>query len=248
MRRTACSDGMVSDPRACDFDPVAALTCKGAKTDGCLSAQQTAALKKAFAGPKDSRQNQIYPGFLWDTGITASGQGIPGLLSPGPGPLGPPNLVDGNRRGPRGVRAGGAIRRQVGDTKLWTNLNTFSGRGGKLVFYHGVSDPWFSALDTVDYYEKMSAANGGDKTCRLEPVVPRAGDGPLRGRRRRRSTRSICCRAVVDWVEKGKAPDAVRATGRAFPGRSRPLCPYPAHAHYKGAGDVEDAGSFECRP
>ena len=54
--------------------------------------------------------------------------------------------------------------------------------------------------------------------------------------------------AVVDWVEKGKAPDAVRATGRAFPGRSRPLCPYPTHAQYKGAGDIEDAGSFECRP
>jgi len=39
--------------RACDFDPVATLTCKGAKTDACLTPQQTAALKKAFAGPKD---------------------------------------------------------------------------------------------------------------------------------------------------------------------------------------------------
>jgi feruloyl esterase len=53
--------------------------------------------------------------------------------------------------------------------------------------------------------------------------------------------------AVVDWVERGLAPDAVKATGRAFPGRSRPLCPYPLHAHYKGTGDPDDASNFECR-
>ena len=53
--------------------------------------------------------------------------------------------------------------------------------------------------------------------------------------------------AVVDWVEGQKPPQAIRATGRSWPGRSRPLCPYPSHAHYKGTGDVEDAASFECR-
>ena len=53
--------------------------------------------------------------------------------------------------------------------------------------------------------------------------------------------------AVVDWVEKGTAPDAVTATGRAFPGRSRPMCAYPKHAQYKGSGDIEDAKNFDCR-
>jgi feruloyl esterase len=53
--------------------------------------------------------------------------------------------------------------------------------------------------------------------------------------------------AVVDWVEKGKAPDAVIATGPAFPGRSRPLCAWPQHAHYKGQGNPDDAANFECR-
>jgi hypothetical protein len=52
--------------------------------------------------------------------------------------------------------------------------------------------------------------------------------------------------AVVDWVENGKAPDSVTATGADFPGRSRPLCAYPKHAQYKGQGDPEDAASFEC--
>jgi len=54
--------------------------------------------------------------------------------------------------------------------------------------------------------------------------------------------------AVVDWVEKGTAPDSVTATGRAFPGRSRPLCAYPNYAQYKGSGDIEDAKNFECKP
>jgi feruloyl esterase len=53
--------------------------------------------------------------------------------------------------------------------------------------------------------------------------------------------------ALIDWVEKGAAPDSVKATGRAFPGRSRPLCPFPTHAQYKGQGDTEDAANFECK-
>jgi feruloyl esterase len=53
--------------------------------------------------------------------------------------------------------------------------------------------------------------------------------------------------AVVDWVEKDKAPAAVTATGASVPDRSRPLCPYPQHAHYKGSGNAEDAVNFECR-
>jgi hypothetical protein len=53
--------------------------------------------------------------------------------------------------------------------------------------------------------------------------------------------------ASVNWVEKGKPPESVVATGRAFPGRSRPLCAYPSHAQYKGTGSMEDAANFECR-
>ena len=47
----------------------------------------------------------------------------------------------------------------------------FSGNGGKLIFYHGNSDPWFSALDTVDYYERMTTANGGDDKVPKLPIV-----------------------------------------------------------------------------
>jgi len=52
---------------------------------------------------------------------------------------------------------------------------------------------------------------------------------------------------LVDWVENGKAPASVTATGRDFPGRSRPLCAYPKHAQYTGKGDPENAQNFTCQ-
>lgn len=238
-------DRMVFNIRGCHFDPKT-LVCKGAKTDGCLSTAQAAAIEKAFAGPKDSKGRQVYPGFLFDTGIAAT-QGIPGLLQGGSNPVGPA-FTD------IGMDVDEAVERALADpaesltaTSRWTNLNTFSGHGGKLIFYHGASDPWFSALDTVDYYERMTKANGGVEQVRnwsrlyLVPGMGHCGGGL-------EALDSFdALTALVQWVEKGAAPESITATGRAFPGRSRPLCAYPLHAHYKGQGDPENASNFECR-
>jgi len=238
-------DRMVFNIQGCRFDPKT-LVCKGAKTEGCLSIEQAAALGKAFAGPKDSKGRQAYPGFLFDTGI-ASTQGIPGLLHGGLNPVGPA-FTD------VGMNVDDAVERALADpaesltaTSRWTNLNTFSSHGGKLIFYHGASDPWFSALDTVDYYERMAKANGGPEQVRnwsrlyLVPGMGHCSGGP-------EALDSFdALSALVQWVEKSVAPESIKATGRAFPGRSRPLCAYPLHAHYKGQGDTEDAANFECR-
>ena len=70
----------------------------------------------------------------------------------------------------------------LGDTNAWTNLNTFSSNGGKLLFYHGVRDPWFSSLDTVQYYEKLAAASGGIDATRGWSRLFRARHGPLQRR------------------------------------------------------------------
>src|SRR5689334_13760886 len=85
------ADGMVFDAKGCGFDPKS-LVCKGAKTDSCLTAAQAGAIAKGFAGPKDSHGREVYPGWFYDTGITAK-VGIPGLLNPGPSPVGPPTIV-----------------------------------------------------------------------------------------------------------------------------------------------------------
>jgi Tannase and feruloyl esterase len=239
-------DGMIFNEK-CRFDPKKLICATaGAKADGCLSAEQAAAIEKGFAGPRDSKGRLVYPGFPYDTGL-ASTQGIPGLLNGGLNPVGPPftaTTMDVDRR----VEAAVTGDNMVSTTAEWLNLNTFSGRGGKLLFYHGNSDPWFSALDTVGYYARMTAANGGAakvpswSRLYLVPGMGHCGGGPA-------ALDSFdLLGAVVDWVEKGTAPDAVTATGRAFPGRSRPLCAFPAHARYMGSGDIEDAKNFVCAP
>jgi len=238
-------DGMLFDWQACRFDPKA-LVCSGAKHDGCLSMTQAATLEKAFAGPRDSKGRQVYPGFVFDTGI-ASTQGIPGLLHGGLNPVGPAFTDIGMDVDSAVERAMADPGASIAETSRWTNLDTFSGHGGRLLFFHGLSDPWFSALDTVDYYERMTKANGGPDQVRnwsrlfLAPGMGHCGGGPAA------LDTFDGLSAIVRWVEQGDPPENLTATGRAFPGRSRPLCAYPMHAQYKGQGNPEEAANFECR-
>ena len=233
------TDGLISDPLACDFDSKT-LACKGEKNDSCLAPEKAAAIKKALGGPKTSSGTQVYAGFLYDTGIT---NGLPfrGLLSPGPGIFGPAPTdmaMDVDKE------ALAAVQPLV--DSMSTNLTTFFAHGGKLIFYHGDSDPWFSPLDTFEYYKDMAAANGGIEAASqwsqfyFVPGMSHCGGGQA-------LDQFDLLGAIVNWVEKGTAPKSVIATGKAFPGRSRPLCAYPKHAQYKGDGNPEDTNSFECR-
>jgi len=233
------ADGLISDPFACDFDPEM-LACKGETNASCLAPEKAAAIKKALGGPKTSSGTQVYAGFLYDTGIT-NGPPFRGLLSPGPGIFGPATTdmtIDVDKE------ALAAIQPLVDSMSM--NLTTFSAHGGKLIFYHGDSDPWFSPLDTFGYYKDMASANGGlDAVSKWSqfyfvPGMSHCGGGQA-------LDQFDLLGALVNWVEKGTAPTSVIATGKAFPGRSRPLCAYPMHSQYKGQGDTENAANFECR-
>lgn len=170
------ADGMISDSLGCDFD-LALLTCKEGKSDSCFSREKVEAIKKAVGGPKTAGGLPVYPGFLYDTGITAGGP-IRGILSPGPGIFGPATTameVDVEKEALANI--------QPLVDSMSTDLTTFAGHGGKLIFYHGNSDPWFSPLR---YVSVLQGDVGCERRARgrleVEPVLFCSGHGALRRR------------------------------------------------------------------
>jgi feruloyl esterase len=241
---------MIMNVAQCHFRP-AELQCRGDKpvpsnaegADGCLSGAQVGAMERAFAGPKDAAGYPIYVPVPYDTGIVFTGPGLPGYLPTGsPGVFGPASralTIDLDAR-LRAIEADAAQR--LTDTNVWTDLDTFLGRGSKILFFHGASDPWFSANDSWDYWQRAAATNGAAFTDAsryyMLPGMGHCGGGNA-------FDRFDLLGPLVEWVEHGKAPErplASRADGSA----SVPLCPHPSYAHYTG-GDPAKAESYQCR-
>ena len=234
-------DGFIFAPQKCGFDP-GTLACKDEKKEGCLSAGQVKAIRAVMQGPRTSSGRQVYPGYFYDTGI-ANTQGLAGILAgpmiPEGRPVGATFNVDAAAFEAMDARA------MVGDSSAWTNLSTFRGHGGKLIFLHGVSDPWFSAQESVRYYEQLRADNADTPLTDWSRLFLVPGMGHCGGGARTLDQFDMLS-AVVDWVEGSRPPERVTATGSSAPGESRPLCPYPRHAHYNGSGDVREAASYSC--
>ena len=178
------ADGMISDPLGCNFDP-AVIACKPGQTDACIVPEKISAIKKAFAGPKNAYGTQVYPAFLYDAGITSKGFAS-GLLALGPsGLFGPYTTATELDVDKAALHASDPLVEPAS-----TNLSTFSLSGGKLIFFHGDSDPWFSPLDTLGYYQSLAATNGGaEKVSEWSRYVSRPRNGPLRRRSCSRSLR-----------------------------------------------------------
>lgn len=144
------------------------------------------------------------------------------------------------------------------------NLTPFRSRGGKLILYHGWNDPAIPAVNTVNYYEEVIAKVGqsnADSFVRLymvpgmqhcsggagADVLGQSGTWPADAQKNART-------ALETWVEKGTAPGVIIATKTesGAPGATgdavmtRPLCPYPQAARYKGSGDANRAENFVC--
>lgn len=236
-------DGLVSAAPSCRFDP-AVLACGAGNTTNCLSNAQVDAVKKVMSGPKASDGRQVYPGYLWDTGVTTTQGGLPGVLVGPPIPEGPATGTTMNVDAQ--AAAAHDARSMAGDSNAWTNLSTFRGQGGKLIFFHGQADAWFSAIDTMQYYERLSADNGPEPVTDWSRLFLVPGMGHCSGGERTVDQFNMVD-AIVNWVEKGISPERIVATGRSLPGESRPLCPYPSHAHYNGSGDPKLAASYSCK-
>jgi hypothetical protein len=129
------------------------------------------------------------------------------------------------------------------------NLSRFKARGGKLIMWHGFSDQLIVPAGTIDYYNAVSRRSGGPVRTQIfarlfmAPGVGHCAGGPG-------PQPQGLFEAVVDWVEKGKAPERILAT-RTSGGvvtQSRPLCPYPGFARWTGTGSTDDAANFVCPP
>jgi feruloyl esterase len=258
------TDGLVSNPAACKFN-VASLQCQGAKTDACLAPGQVQALQKIFTGAKNSSGQALYATWPWDAGIghpandwrnwklgnsqTAQAnsrhvflmqdalQGY--FVTPPDRSL---SMYQFNfDRDPARM----AAHSWIFDTAADAKLAAFKARGGKLLLAHGMADPIFSADEVVDYYQRMQREHAGSAAefARLF-LIP--GMGHCQGGAATDNWDGLG--ALVEWVEQGKAPERIVASGSTvFPGRTRPLCTWPRYAHYKGTGNPEDAANFECR-
>jgi Tannase and feruloyl esterase len=126
------------------------------------------------------------------------------------------------------------------------DLSAFHARGGKMIVFHGVSDPVFSINDTIDWWRELNRDNAGRAAgfVRLFPVpgMNHCGGGDA-------TDQFDVLAPLMQWVEQGLAPDRIIAgadPAAPWPKRTRPLCPYPQVARYRGTGDVEQADAFVC--
>jgi feruloyl esterase len=262
-------DGLIDDPRTCSFDPTRDVpACRaGADTPDCLTPAQASAAKKIYDGP-EAGGKQIFPGFMVGSeavtvgfnGVAASGwlnAIVPAKPDAAPADF---NLAQGVMRylildppQPQYDFRAFDYARDTAVVERWSkladakepDLAKFRAGGGKLIMTYGWADQILQPMMGVNYYESMVAANGSSTPdfARLfmMPGVAHCGGGVG-------PDRVDAVTAVIDWVEKGKAPDTLLASkvtdGKVV--RTRPLCPYPQVARYNGKGSIDDAANFSC--
>jgi hypothetical protein len=264
-------DGLIDDPRNCDFDPArhVAQCAAGQDAPTCLTAAQSAAIKKIYSGvTSNGRPAHFgYPVGAEVTGASFTGSGAPEngwdqwlIVKPGEKsrqhlygesfvkyfafPKADPNYdvrtFDFDKDLPRLNEA----RRLLDATD--PDLSAFRSRHGKLLMYFGWADTALPPLMGIDYYEKALAKNGaGTPDFFRLFMVPgmfhcRGGVG---------TDRFDPLTALINWVENGAAPLTLTASrveqGKVV--RTRPLCPYPQVARHSGSGSIDEAANFACR-
>ena len=275
-QKDGVQDGVLNDPRKCQFDP-AVIECKGGDSDKCLTAAETATLKKLYAGPHDAKGKQVFPGFLpgaedgpggWAVWILGTAPEKSLLTLFAKGYFGDMVYDDANWDAKTfsldaGLKAAQAKTASALDA-VNPDLKAFKARGGKLIVYHGWNDPAIPPVNTVNYYESVIRKMGQKDTdsflrLYMVPGMQHCGNGPGAdsfgqvGRLVFDDPQHSVDAALEQWVEKGTAPGTIIASKYSKDAQTtlkmtRPLCAYPRAAKYKGSGDTNDAANFVCQP
>ena len=263
-------DGLIDDPRKCGFDArrdVAACPA-GSDNASCLTSAQADAIMRVYSGPQGNGKT-IFPGYMpgSEAPVPAARGGAPAsawmnFIVPATADARPAdfNLADNTMRylvftPPKpdydsrtfdfdhDTHLLDAWSKQVDATS--TDLSKFRARGGKLLMTYGWADQVLQPLMGVNYYEQVTTRVGSKTTdffrLFMVPGMTHCSGG-------NGTDRFDSVSALVDWVERGKAPDVLHAAqvvdNKVV--RTRPLCPYPKVARYGGQGSIDEAASFSC--
>jgi hypothetical protein len=271
-------DGVLNDPAKCHFNP-SSLLCNESETDQCLTKSQVNGLQKLYAGTYDSQGKLIFPGYppggelgnggwaAWLMG-SASGHAIMSrigndyfsyMVYQDPAWNFKTFSVD------TGFKA--AVK-QTSKTIDATSpdLKAFASRGGKLILFHGWNDAAITVISTIGYYNSIRSSMGdsmtdsfarlflapGTQHCYGGPGPDSFGQYELIPSSGLDDPQHNLYLALVQWVEKGVAPESVVAA--KFEGQgpnrivkmARPLCAFPKIAIYKGSGDTNNVENFYC--
>jgi feruloyl esterase len=245
-------DGVIENPNKCTFDPKV-LACSGADSASCLTPPQVEAARKMYRPVVNAQtKKEIFPGLAYGSELGWATFGSPQ-------PFGIATqmfqyLVFNNPSWDYKTLNFDADMALVDKAEAGLinardpDLKKFLSRGGKLIQYHGWADPQIPAPSSTQYYQSVLDTMGGAGKVMdgyrlfMVPGMNHCGGGPG-------TTSFDMLTALEQWVEKKQAPNQVEAS-RVVDGkveRTRPLCPYPQVATYKGTGSTDDAANFVCK-
>jgi feruloyl esterase len=245
-------DGVFENPKKCKFDP-GTIQCKGADAPNCLTAPQVETARMMYSSPVNPKTKREITGVAPGSELGWTDQGwSASARATGLDQLRFIVFQDPAWDIQKFNFDADIARAEEMDNNtinaLNPNLKPFIDRGGKLIQYHGWSDPQISPENSTQYYTRVADALGGMSKIQgsyrlfMAPGMAHCGggEGP--------NTFDMVT-ALEQWVEQKKAPAQIIAT-RGRNGnveRSRPLCPYPQTASYKGSGSTDDAANFVCK-
>ena len=250
--RDGLKDGLIDDPPRCRFDP-AVLECKGADGPDCLTRPQVEAARKIYGPGKNPRTGQelfgsLAPGSELGWAVMARGpQPYAAILDQAryvvfQNPDWDWRTFDFDKDNNRFERPENLIMNGTDP-----NLKKFFAHNGKLLIYHGWNDQNVSPYNSIRYFKSVQDTMGGEaKTANNIRLFMMPGMAHCSGGEGPNTFDKV---ATLDrWVEEGQAPDRIVAahstSGKVD--RTRPLCPYPQVARYRGSGSIDEAASFAC--
>jgi feruloyl esterase len=257
----ACGDrdGVIENPLACKFDP-AQSRCTSTETDQCLTDAQITTLRKIYGGALNPRTGErILSGYepgaeaepgswdLWGSewGLAFGKNFLRYIV------FSDPNYDILRFDLDRDYKMMSEKFSSTFDA-VNPDLRKFKEHGGKLIEYHGWEDPAIPPRDSIAYFDSVQLKMGD--TSKFYRLFMAPGMLHCAGGRGPNPVDPPAFTAVVNWVEKGIAPDRLIVTKRvgnlpnASIERTRPLCPYPQIAQWSGSGDWNKAENFSCMP